>query len=193
VKKKSKFLTAEEEGIWKNYSKNISKLCTENPSVTDKTKIRNKKLEQTTSVKNLIIDGEHNKDHKSLNSSNSKVLLDRKIHHNLKSGRINPSRSLDLHGLRYEDAKSKVIIFINSAFMSEHRLVLVITGKGKNLNSTQSFFDEERSGILRKAFPSWLENTKIKPLILNVTSAHSSHGGSGAFYVYLRKKKSQRT
>ena len=119
--------------------------------------------------------------------------MDRKTLHSLKSGRLNPSRTLDLHGLRYDSAKSKVIIFLSAAFKDDHRLVLIITGKGKKLDLTQSFFEKEPSGVLKKYFPSWLENIKIKSMILNVTSAHPSHGGDGAFYVYLRKKKSQRT
>ena len=193
MKKELKNLTSEEEKIWKSYSENITKIRTDNPIVTNKTKIRIQNIDKTKSIKNLIIDSGDKKVQTPLSFSNNKVLIDRKTHHSLKKGRIKPSRSLDLHGLRYEDAKSKVITFISSAFKDEHRLVLVITGKGKKLNLTQSFFDEKRSGILRNAFKSWLEDEKIKFVILNVTSSHASHGGDGAFYVYLRKKKSQRT
>jgi DNA-nicking Smr family endonuclease len=187
VKKKLKNLTPEERAIWKNYAENIPKIDSDNSISTNKLRSHLTNIEKIKNSTDLIIDSEGTRAKISPYLSNNKMRLDRKIHHSLKSGRINPSRSLDLHGLRYEDAKSKVTRFISLAFKDDHRLVLVITGKGKRLSSTQSFFEEGSSGILRKAFPSWLENSEIKSLILNVTTAHVSHGGDGAFYVYLRK------
>jgi DNA-nicking Smr family endonuclease len=126
-------------------------------------------------------------------SFSDKILINKKIYNKVKSGKIKPTRVLDLHGLRYEEAKTRVIGFIISAYKSDHRLTLVITGKGKKTDITSSFFNNEDSGVLRRSLPSWLENKEIKSLILNVTVAHISHGGEGAFYVYLRKKRNHKT
>jgi DNA-nicking Smr family endonuclease len=190
--KKLKTLTSEEEMVWKNYSENISKIITKSMRTINGTKLDIKNRPSSKSIRKLTIDP--SSENKSpLQVADNGVLLDKKIYYKLKNGRLKPSKTLDLHGLRYEDAKSKVNIFISSAYKDYHRLVLIITGKGKNPNITEGVFENERSGILRQSFPSWLENTTIKPLILNFTSAHLSHGGAGAFYVYLRKKKYHKT
>ncbi len=65
------------------------------------------------------------------------------------------------------------------------RLLLVITGKGK-------LRDEDgpipvRLGMLRHQVPEWLRLQPLAGVVLQVTQAHPIHGGSGAYYVYLRK------
>lgn len=125
--------------------------------------------------------------------TDSQILLDKKVHHKLKNGQLKPSRILDLHGLRYEEARSKVIVFINTVFQQNQRLVLIITGKGKKPGTTLSFYEEERNGVLKQALPSWLKSNQVKAFILNITPAHVSHGGDGAVYVYLRKNKNHST
>jgi DNA-nicking Smr family endonuclease len=70
--------------------------------------------------------------------------------------------------------------------------VLVITGKGRNAGFTKEFSKNE-GGVLKKSLPLWLKSYNVKRLILDITVAHASHGGDGAFYVYLRKQKPHRT
>ncbi len=55
--------------------------------------------------------------------------------------------------------------------------MLVVTGKG---------------GVLREALPLWLGQADLKPLVSGVAEAHIKHGGSGAFYVSLRRKRPPR-
>ena len=141
----------------------------------------------------LITDRNNSKQPKPHDFIGNKHLVDKKVYSKLKNGQLRPTKVLDLHGLRYEDAKAKVFAFIMSAYSEDHRLVLIITGKGKKPGITKNFFDDKHKGILRQAFPSWLESSQVKSLILNVTNAHFSHGGEGAFYVYLRKKRHHRT
>ena len=118
---------------------------------------------------------------------NNAVLIDKKIYSKLKSGRLNPERILDLHGLNYEKAYSEVIEFINTSYHHKKRLVLIITGKGRKESENDSFFSDNRRGVLRLSVPKWLESVNCKSLILNITTAHISHGGNGALYVYLKK------
>ena len=186
--KKLKTLTSEEEMVWKNYSENISKIITKSVKTINEIKLDIKNSPSSKKIRKITTDPSP-KNQTALQFPDNGVLLDKKTYYKLKNGRLKPSKTLDLHGLRYEDAKTKVIIFISSAYKDYHRLVLIITGKGKNPDITEGFFDNEHSGVLRQSFPSWLENNTIKPFILDFTSAHASHGGAGAFYVYLRKKK----
>ena len=74
-------------------------------------------------------------------------------------------------------------IFIQNANRRGNRLLLIITGKGNK--ETIDEFGRIRSGILRSGVPEWLKQSDE---VLQVTQAHGKHGGSGAYYVYLRRK-----
>ena len=188
MKNKPKNLTSEDKKIWENYSQNVSKII-QKRKITHKSK--KVILENGSDLENKQIFFNETPNKKNANQDNffdDKLLIDKKVYSQLKKGRLRPSKTLDLHGLRYEDAKFDVLTFIRSAYKDNQRLVLIITGKGKYTKKETTYVSNERSGVLRQAFPTWLEDDKISSLILNFTSAHFSHGGSGAFYVYLRKK-----
>ena len=67
------------------------------------------------------------------------------------------------------------------------RLVLVITGKGKNTDTGGPI--PTRNGVLRHAVPQWLGMAPLSGLVLQITQAHVRHGGGGAYYVYLRRNR----
>lgn len=92
----------------------------------------------------------------------------------LRRGRGEPEGRIDLHGLTHDGAYRALLRFLLSAQAGEKRLVLVITGKG---------------GVLRANLPLWLGQQELRPLIGGVSEAHATHGGSGAFYVALRRRK----
>jgi DNA-nicking Smr family endonuclease len=89
-------------------------------------------------------------------------------------GRGEPDGRIDLHGMTQEEAYRALIRFLMNAQADGKRLILVITGKG---------------GILRAQFPLWLGQGELKGLIGGISEAHVRHGGSGAFYVTLRKAR----
>ena len=67
------------------------------------------------------------------------------------------------------------------------RLILIITGKGRNTEDHDII--PKRKGILKTNVPNWLAMEPLSRKILQITNAHVKHGGGGAFYVYLRKKR----
>jgi DNA-nicking Smr family endonuclease len=77
--------------------------------------------------------------------------------------------------------------FILGSAQLQRRLVLVITGKGRSKPARGPV--PERHGVLRHNVPLWLRQSHLATVILEVTPAHQRHGGSGAFYVYLRRKR----
>jgi DNA-nicking Smr family endonuclease len=85
------------------------------------------------------------------------------------------------------DAHPALIRFIADAHARGLRLVLVITGKGKLREEYAPM--PSRLGVLRHQVPHWLNSGALRPLVLQVTEAHRTHGGSGAYYVYLRRRK----
>ena len=189
MKKIPKLLTPEDEKIWENYSQDVLKIIQKREITQEPKKVTLKNRSNLEIKQNLFNITPNNKNGNRDNFLNDKLLIDKKVYSRLKKGRLAPSKTLDLHGLRYEDAKFEVFTFIRSAYYDNQRLVLIITGKGKYTKKETTYASNERSGVLRKALPTWLEDNTISCLILNFTGAHFSHGGNGAFYVYLRKKK----
>ena len=65
------------------------------------------------------------------------------------------------------------------------RVVLIVTGKGLRLEGGRVF-----GGRIRAEFPGWLERAENRARVAGVRTAHPRHGGSGAFYVLLRRRSS---
>lgn len=99
----------------------------------------------------------------------------------LKRGKMRVEARLDLHGLSQEKALSRLESFISDAVAAQKRTLLVITGKGRLSSS---------GGILRRMLPLWLEKPFLKKYVLAFSEARPEHGGSGAFYIRLRKSGS---
>src|SRR5262245_23013690 len=91
----------------------------------------------------------------------------------LRRGRSEPEARIDLHGMTQERAYRVLIGFLTKAQIEEKRVVLVVTGKG---------------GVLRTLLPLWLGQHELSGLVSGIAEAHIKHGGSGAFYVSLRRK-----
>lgn len=113
--------------------------------------------------------------------------MDHKKYGRMKRGKLAPEGRLDLHGMTLDQAHPALIRFILKAQADGKRLVLVITGKGRE---TDGFDPVPRHrGILKRQVPHWLEIPPLAQAVLQVTTAHTRHGGGGALYVYLRKNR----
>ena len=112
--------------------------------------------------------------------------MDRRRFEKMRRGRMEPEDRLDLHGMTSERAHSALTGFILSAALRDLRLVLVITGKGK---ADDSPHQPRRHGVLRHSLPHWLAAPPLIGHVLQVAPAHQRHGGAGAFYVYLRRRR----
>ena len=115
------------------------------------------------------------------------VAMDRKSFHRLKRGKLTPEAKLDLHGMTLDQAHGALNGFVMRAHGAGKRLVLIVTGKGKDRDSGGPI--PVRHGVLRHNVPHWLRLPPLGPLVLQVTEAHIRHGGGGAYYVYLRRRR----
>jgi DNA-nicking Smr family endonuclease len=115
------------------------------------------------------------------------VTMDKKAFGRLKRGKLEPQARLDLHGMTRERAHPALTGFILRAQAEGKRLVLVITGKGKDRDDGGPI--PERAGILRHSVPQWLAQPPLAQAVLQVSPAHARHGGGGAYYVYLRRRR----
>ncbi|MEX0301762.1 MAG: Smr/MutS family protein [Leisingera sp.] len=119
--------------------------------------------------------------------SSDPVKMDEKSFRRMKRGKIRPEGKLDLHGMRIDSAHPALTRFILSAQASGKRLVLVVTGKGKHRDEPGPI--PVPRGVLRHKVPQWLALPPLAQAVLQVTPAHVSHGGEGAYYVYLRRSR----
>jgi len=115
------------------------------------------------------------------------VQMDKKAFGKLKRGKLHPEGKLDLHGMTLERAHPALTRFILSAHKQGKRLVLVVTGKGKIRDDGGPI--PVRHGVLRHQVPQWLQMPPLSQAVLQVSQAHISHGGGGAYYVYLRRMR----
>lgn len=106
--------------------------------------------------------------------------LDRRTADRLRRGQLAIDARLDLHGMTQAAAQDALVGFVSSAAERGQRCVLVITGKG-------TF--SEQGGVLRREVPRWLNMAPLRGRIVAVAEAQPRHGGAGALYVLLKRKR----
>ena len=97
----------------------------------------------------------------------------------LARGRDSIDARIDLHGMTQAQAQSALRHFLSAAQARDARYVLVVTGKGR----------DPEGGVLRRQVPLWLELPEFRRLIVGFETAHVGHGGDGALYVHIRRKR----
>lgn len=111
--------------------------------------------------------------------------MDAKAFARMKRGRLEPEARLDLHGMFADSAHRRLRQFLLHSHAAGRRLVLVITGKGREAPGLAP----ERRGVLRTSLPVWLAQSPLNAIVLDYAPAHQRHGGGGAYYIYLRRRK----
>ncbi|MCO5126734.1 MAG: Smr/MutS family protein [Rhodobacteraceae bacterium] len=115
------------------------------------------------------------------------VQMDKAAYRSMTRGRLQPEGRIDLHGMTLSEARQELVYFILNAHAEGRRLVLVLTGKGKRKDDVGPI--PARIGALRHEVPHWLNLPPLRPLVLQIATAHLKHGGAGAYYVYLRRPR----
>lgn len=115
------------------------------------------------------------------------VSMDKRKFQRMTKGKLQPEARIDLHGMTLSQAHAALNGFILRAQSQGLRLVLVITGKGKTVADDGPI--PRRRGALKHDVPQWLRMAPLSGAVLELREAHLRHGGSGAYYVYLRKSR----
>ena len=102
----------------------------------------------------------------------------------LRGGNIAIDAQLDLHGFSRKEAGGNVAAFLARSARRGLRCVLVITGQGRRDPLAKA------RGVLRGGLERWLNEPATRPLVLACVPAQRRHGGQGAFYVLLRRRRS---
>ena len=114
--------------------------------------------------------------------------MDKNTFRKLARGRVKPEGRIDLHGMTLAQARPALIGFVLASHSAGKRLILVITGKGRTDRDSGGPIPE-RKGVLRDQVPRWLSSLPLGPVVMQVANPHASHGGTGAYYVYLRRAR----
>ena len=197
VKKTPKSVSQEDLEVWKKITIQLKR---NKPEVLIKKNISGLKIKKSSKLlpkapelkpfiigekvlkKEKIILPNFHEDNK-INSPN----MDKKNFKKLVKGKMEIEGTIDLHGLTADQAKIKLITFINHSYSLGKRLIIVITGKGKHKGFDE--FQRPINGVLRQNLPEWLSGPSVSNKVLQVTQAQPKHGGAGAFYVYLRRQR----
>ena len=116
------------------------------------------------------------------------VRMDQGLHRAMMRGKLIPDARIDLHGMTVAQAHHALLGFVMARHARGDRLLLVITGKGRKTAPDHHAPMPARAGVLKHEVPIWLRQAPLGPLVLEMREAHRSQGGSGAYYVYLRKR-----
>ena len=188
-----KKLSSEDLKLWDKVTGSTKPLDKKKPVVHDtppkKNKLRSVIKPQRVSPKIKTLSQSANEpfQKKVILENSQKVKMDMKAFTKLKKGKLEPEDTLDLHGMTLETAFPALSSFISRAHSTQKRLVLVITGKGKNTDP--GYAVPQRNGVLRSQVPIWLKEPRLSSLVLQIERAHHRHGGLGAFYIYLRRNR----
>jgi len=99
-------------------------------------------------------------------------------------------KHIDLHGYSLDQANKKISNFITDCFNNKISKLIVVTGKGLHSNNESNPYVSKDLSILKYSVPEFIKNDKeLMKLIIDIKEANIEDGGSGSFYVYLRKKK----
>lgn len=105
--------------------------------------------------------------------------IDERTAKKLVKGKTSIDGRLDLHGMTQIQAHRALFHYVQESYFEGKRIVLVITGKG-NMGH----------GILRSEVPKWLTEPAFSNYVSGYRVSHITHGGTGALYVRIRKKRS---
>ena len=100
-------------------------------------------------------------------------------------------KSIDLHGYSLEEANNVIEKFILESFREKISKLIVVTGKGLHSQNEKDPYVSKDLSILKYSVPKFIENNKTLMNFINeIKDASIEDGGSGAFYIFLKKNKS---
>ena len=98
------------------------------------------------------------------------------------------TKSFDLHGFTLEEANFKITELIKTSYTDGIKKLIIVTGKGLHSNNEKDPYVSKKLGILKYSVPEFIRNSKeLMKLIYEIKDASVEDGGSGAFYIFLKK------
>ena len=105
-----------------------------------------------------------------------------------KNRKIKKIKSLDLHGYTLDDANQTIENFIKKSYEDNISKLVIITGKGIHSDNEKDPYVSKDLGILKYSIPEFIRNNQeLMKMIYEIKEATIEDGGSGAFYIFLKK------
>ena len=100
------------------------------------------------------------------------------------------TRSIDLHGFSLEEANKKIESFIIESHALNINKIIVVTGKGLHSQNEKNPYVSKDLSILKHSVPEFIfKNKNLMNVIKDIEVAKIEDGGSGAFYIFLKRNK----
>ena len=105
-----------------------------------------------------------------------------------KKNKVKKTKSLDLHGYSLDEANRVVEYFIKKSYEEKISKLTIVTGKGLHSDNEKNPYVSKDLGILKHSVPEFVKNNReLMKIISDIKEASIVDGGSGAFYIYLKK------
>ena len=102
---------------------------------------------------------------------------------------IKRTRLLDLHGKTLDEANSIIENFIKKSYEDKVQKLIIVTGKGLHSDNENDPYVSKDLGILKYSIPEFVKNNEnLMKIISNISEASVKDGGTGAFYIFLKKR-----
>ena len=102
--------------------------------------------------------------------------------------KIGKTKNFDFHGFSLDEANKSINKLIKDSYKNGVRKLVVVTGKGIHSDNEKNPYRSKDLGILKYSMPEYIKNTPdLMKLINEIKEADDEDGGSGAFYIFLKK------
>ena len=95
----------------------------------------------------------------------------------------------DFHGFSLDDANKTIHKLIKDSYKNGIRKLVIVTGKGIHSDNEKNPYSSKDFGILKYSLPEYIKShSELMKLINEIKDADIEDGGSGAFYIFLKKQ-----
>ncbi len=102
--------------------------------------------------------------------------------------KIIKTKSFDFHGFSLNEANQTINNLIKDSYKNGVRKLVIVTGKGIHSDNEKNPYSSKDLGILKYSMPEYIRNnSELMKLINEIKDADAKDGGSGAFYIFLKK------
>ena len=98
------------------------------------------------------------------------------------------TKLIDLHGYTLEQANKSIEDFIIKSYEEKINKLIVVTGKGIHSQNEKDPYVSKDLSILKYSVPEFIsKNKNLMKVINDIKDAKVEDGGTGAFYIFLKK------
>ena len=110
--------------------------------------------------------------------------------YNLEKNLTKHTDTFDLHGYSLDEANIKIKELIKHYYNNGIKKLVIVTGKGLHSKNESDPYISKNLGILKHSVPEFIKSdNELMSKINNIEEANIEDGGSGAFYIHLKKRK----